>query len=93
MFNEHYADEKLKDAKINSLKLAEKKNLKSITFPAISTGIFGYPQDKFALIILSTTIAYLEGVTEIEKVVFYLNIEEILKIFTNTVQISRKNLK
>lgn len=85
-FNEHHADEKLKGATLNSLKLTEKKNLISITFPAISTGIFGFPKNRCALIILSTTIAYLEGLTKIEKVVFCLYTEEILKIFTNTIQ-------
>jgi O-acetyl-ADP-ribose deacetylase (regulator of RNase III) len=34
-------DGKLKDATLNSLILADQKNLKSIAFPAISTGIFG----------------------------------------------------
>ncbi len=34
----------LADAYINSLNLAEQHNLKSIAFPAISTGIFSYPK-------------------------------------------------
>ncbi|MEJ2272856.1 MAG: macro domain-containing protein [Candidatus Bathyarchaeota archaeon] len=49
-----HEDEKLKDATLNSLKLADKNNLKSITFPAISTGIFGFPKDRCAVIMLST---------------------------------------
>lgn len=36
-------DEKLKNATLNSLKLADEKGIKSISFPAISTGIFGFP--------------------------------------------------
>ncbi len=38
---DEHEDAKLKDATLNSLILADKKNLKSIAFPAISTGIFG----------------------------------------------------
>ena len=93
MVNEHHADEKLKDATLNSLKLAEKKNLRSITFPAISTGIFGFPKDRCALIMLSTTLGYLEGLTQIERVVFCLYNKKILKIFKNTIQKIRKNLE
>ncbi|GAI56333.1 unnamed protein product, partial [marine sediment metagenome] len=54
-------DEKLKNATLNSLKLMDKHNLKSIAFPAISTGIFGYPIDKCAKIMISSTNQYLKS--------------------------------
>ncbi|MHC4293024.1 MAG: macro domain-containing protein [Planctomycetota bacterium] len=65
-------DEKLKNATLNSLKLTDGNNLKSISFPAISTGIFGFPIDRCAEIMLRTTSDYLKGETGIEKVVFCL---------------------
>jgi len=65
-------DEKLRNATLNSLKLAEENQLKSLSFPAISTGIFGFPIDRCAQIMLSTTIEYLSGKTSIERVVFCL---------------------
>lgn len=65
-------DEKLKNATLNSLKVADKNNLKSISFPAISTGIFGFPIDRCAEIMLKTTIDYLKSQTGLEKVVFCL---------------------
>ena len=65
-------DRKLRDATRSSLKLADEHSLKSIAFPAISTGIFGYPLDKCATIMLTTTIEYLKGTTALEKVVFCL---------------------
>ena len=82
----HHENEKLKDATLNSLKLADKNHLKSITFPAISTGIFGFPKDRCAKIMLSTAIAYLEGPTGLEQVVFCLYDNETLKIFEYTLQ-------
>lgn len=65
-------DEKLKNATLNSLKLADKNNIKSISFPAISTGIFGFPVERCAEIMLQTTINYLKEKSNLEKVVFCL---------------------
>lgn len=38
----------------NSLKLAEQYSLRSIAFPAISTGVFGYPKDEAAYVAIET---------------------------------------
>lgn len=65
-------DEKLRNATLNSLKLADEKKIKSIAFPAISAGIFGFPIDRCARIMLRTAIDYLKGQTQIEKIVFCL---------------------
>ncbi len=65
-------DQKLKNATLNSLKLADEKKLKTIVFPAISTGIFGFPIKRCAEIMLAATIDYLRGTTGLEKVVFCL---------------------
>jgi len=83
---EEHADEKLKDATLNSLILAEKHNLESIAFPAVSTGIFGFPKDRCATIMLSTTVAYLEGPTKLQKVVFCLYDQNTLRIFKNALE-------
>jgi O-acetyl-ADP-ribose deacetylase (regulator of RNase III) len=77
---------KLKDATLNSLLLADQNGLKSIAFPAISTGIFGFPKERCATIMLSTTIAYLEGPTKLEKVVYCLYDKKTLEIFERTLQ-------
>ena len=65
-------DAKLKSATHNSLILADRDGIKTLTFPAISTGIFGFPMDRCAEIMLGTTIDYLNGSTQLEKVVFCL---------------------
>jgi O-acetyl-ADP-ribose deacetylase (regulator of RNase III) len=81
-----HEDAKLKDATLNSLKLADKHNLKSLAFPAISTGVFGFPKDRCAIIMLSTAIAYLEGPTKLENVVFSLYDQQTFRIFKDTLE-------
>jgi O-acetyl-ADP-ribose deacetylase (regulator of RNase III) len=76
-------DEKLKNATLNSLKLADENNIKSIAFPAISAGIFGFPIDRCAKIMLQTAIDYLKGQTHLEKVVFCLFGQDAYDVFEN----------
>ncbi len=52
--------ELLKNAYENSLDIAREKNLKSIAFPAISTGVFGYPKEEAAEIAVSTALEFLQ---------------------------------
>ena len=65
-------DSKLTNAVLNSLKLMDEHGLKTIAFPAISTGIFGYPIDRCAKLLISTTKKYLVGETQIKEVIFCL---------------------
>ncbi len=77
-------DRKLADATRNSLKLANEKGLASITFPAISTGIFGFPKDRCARIMLTTVAETLKKEdTSLEEVAFCLWGEETLQVFQN----------
>jgi O-acetyl-ADP-ribose deacetylase (regulator of RNase III) len=52
-------DNKLKSAVLSSLQLASGKHLTSISFPAISSGIFGFPKDKCAKILIETAADFL----------------------------------
>lgn len=76
-------DQKLKNATLNSLKLADGNNLKSISFPAISTGVFGFPIQRCAEIMLKTTIDYLKGQTGLEKVIFCLFGRDNYRVFAD----------
>lgn len=51
-------DRKLADAITGSLALAERLGLESVAFPAISTGIFGFPKDRAAGVIFSAISDY-----------------------------------
>ena len=76
-------DAKLKNATLNSLKLADEKTIKSISFPAISTGVFGFPIQRCAEIMLQTAIDYLKGQTCLEKVLFCLFGQADYEVFAN----------
>ncbi|MBW2170478.1 MAG: macro domain-containing protein [Deltaproteobacteria bacterium] len=77
-------DEKLKNATLNSLKVADDNNLTTITFPAISTGIFGFPKERCAEIMLQTVVDYLSGETGLKRVVFCLHGTPSFEIFSAT---------
>lgn len=56
----------------NSLELAIKNNIKSIAFPSISTGAYGYPIDEAAEIALKTVIDFIKVNKELSFVSFVL---------------------
>ena len=53
-------DNKLKDAVLSSLMLASGKGLKSISMPAISSGIFGFPKERCAEILVREALSYMK---------------------------------
>ena len=65
--------ELLASAYRESLKLAADHKLKSVAFPSISTGAYGYPVAQAADVAVSTVVAFLGGVpTSLEEVFFVL---------------------
>jgi O-acetyl-ADP-ribose deacetylase (regulator of RNase III) len=54
----------------SSLELAFSKELSSIAFPNISTGVYGYPKPEAAQIAIKTVKGWLRNHTEFNKVVF-----------------------
>ena len=53
-----------------SLKIAREKKIKTIAFPGISTGIYGFPKDMAALIAVNETKRFMMKNTYPQKVVF-----------------------
>lgn len=53
--------ELLKNCYKNSLRIAMDQDMKSIAFPAISTGVYGYPKDQAAAIAVNTILEYTSG--------------------------------
>jgi O-acetyl-ADP-ribose deacetylase (regulator of RNase III) len=64
-----------------ALALAAERDLKSVAFPAISTGIYGYPLDEAAAIAIREVRAFLEHPSSIEEVLFVLFGQEALQTF------------
>ncbi|MGB3800331.1 MAG: O-acetyl-ADP-ribose deacetylase [Lewinella sp.] len=53
---------------VNSLKLSEEKQARTVAFPNISTGIYGYPKERAASVALSAVRSFES--THIEEVIF-----------------------
>ena len=62
----------LRAATRNSLLRAAEKGIKTIAFPAVGTGIAGFPMEEGAEIMLEEVVAHLKGKTSLEQVRFVL---------------------
>jgi O-acetyl-ADP-ribose deacetylase (regulator of RNase III) len=74
-------DRKLASAVRAALALADRRGLKSIAIPAISTGVFGFPLDRAARVMLTEIHRYLQGGTKLERVVVALWDDEAFDTF------------
>jgi len=54
-------DQRLRSAMKNTLNLAETNGFKSISIPAISSGIFGFPKDRCAKILVNESIRFIKN--------------------------------
>lgn len=63
-------DELLQSAYRKSLELAVENGVKTIAFPNISTGVYGFPKERAAKIAIETVKLFLENNSSIEKVIF-----------------------
>ena len=64
--------EHLRSAYLTSLRLAEASHVRSIAFPSLGTGAYGYPIAEASIIALSTVIEHLQRGSVIERVAFAL---------------------
>jgi len=79
-------DELLANCYRNAISVAEKNDLKSIAFPAISTGAFGYPMKDAAQIALSTVKSSAEICESISLIRFVLFDDESFKVHKNVAE-------
>jgi len=73
--------DKIRDATKNSLLRAEELGLKSIAFPALGTGVGGFPYSEAATIMIEAVKEHLAGDSGLEEVLFVLYGDEAYKAF------------
>jgi O-acetyl-ADP-ribose deacetylase (regulator of RNase III) len=78
--------ELLASAYRRSLEVASKNGLKSVAFPSISTGAYGYPVEEASSIALSTVMTYLDEHEDIEMVRFVLFSKEVLEAYEKSLR-------
>jgi len=64
----HGEPELLADCYRNSLELAVRNNIRTIAFPSISTGVYGYPFDQACTVALDTIASFLSTDDQIQRV-------------------------
>jgi len=79
--------ELLAEAYCNSLKLAVSKGLKTVAFPSISTGAYGYPIEKASKVALEAVKGFLEKENGLSTVTFVLFTKNDLAIYTKAARI------
>jgi O-acetyl-ADP-ribose deacetylase (regulator of RNase III) len=75
------SEQSLRDATGSSLKRAAEKQLTSIAFPAVGTGVAGFPLDRCAVIMLEEVREHLSGQTPLRHVSFILFDAAALRVF------------
>jgi len=78
--------ELLHKAYASSLNLAEQHGLKSIAFPSISTGVYGYPIDEASKIAIRAVAGHVNGQTILERVIFVLFSAPDLEVYTKNMR-------
>lgn len=86
VYGEGGEDFKLERAVYNSLEIASRENLKSIAFPAISTGIYRFPLKRCAEIMLKTAGNYIEKHNLPETIIFCLYDDRAFDVFRGTLK-------
>ncbi len=86
IYGEGDEDRKLASATRSSLEIARDRRLDSIAFPAISTGIFGFPLPRCSEIMLSVALDFLKNHDYPKTVVFCLYGQEAYKTFEATAE-------
>lgn len=82
----HTTTRALRTSTTHALRIASEKGLRTVAFPAIGTGIGGFPLSECAAIMLHEVVDHLKGPTTIEKIHFVLFDAKALAAFEKTLR-------
>jgi O-acetyl-ADP-ribose deacetylase (regulator of RNase III) len=82
----HNEDELLANCYRNSLALAEQYSIKTMAFPAISTGVYSFPLERSTRIAVSEVKSFLERNSSLEKVLLVCFSERAYQCYLDIVQ-------
>jgi len=80
------SEQNLRDSTRNSLRRATELEIESIAFPAIGTGIAGFPMDRCAQVMLEEVRTHLDGATSLKRVEFVLFDRPALETFEKALE-------
>ena len=76
-------EQKLKDAVVNTLALATERGFTSLSMPAVSAGIFGFPKRRCAEIMVGESVNFItDHDTSLKEINFFLMDRDIIQFFT-----------
>ena len=84
--NDTPAEKFLANCYKNALRLAEKYQIRSIAFPSLSTGAFGYPIEEAVNVTFNAILAELQGLKHLQRVKFVLFSEQDLKLYLKKIE-------
>lgn len=82
----HGEDDLLASCYTRSLELAEANGIKTIAFPAISTGAYGFPLPRATVIAVRAVLSFLSRSDSIEKVIFVCHGKRAFDLYTDAVR-------
>ncbi len=85
---EHDEAELLASCYRNAIQIASQRDVRSIAFPSISTGIYAYPIELAAAIAVRTVKSMLEECEKIEEVLFCCYSQEDLAVYENALAVA-----
>ena len=82
----------LRTSTAHSLRIAAERKLKTVAFPAVGTGVSGFPVEECAQIMLGEAVQHLKGGTSLETIYFVLFDEATRNTFAETWEKMKKEL-
>ena len=80
------SEKNIRDATLNSLKRAEELKLISVAFPALGTGVGGFPIDKCAEVMIETAVKFFEESKFVKEIHFVLFRKQDFHIFNSALE-------